>query len=107
MRKNNDARQADCRVFVLWYRFAAHKLVELRTKAIENADIHFSVDAPNVAVGAELPIHQAYVGLVFAVAGNPNVVLFFDVRSQRQVSVDKHLTDIQHRAGAYSSVNDA
>ena len=83
MRGNNGYSTVHCEISCLWYRFAAHELVELRTKAIENADIHFSVDASDVAVGAKLPIYQAHVGLVLAVASNPNVVLFFDVRGQR------------------------
>ena len=83
MRGNNGCLTVHCEISCLWYRFAAHELVELRTKAIENADIHFSVDASDAAVGAKLPIYQAHVGLVLAVASNPNVVLFFDVRGQR------------------------
>ena len=51
-------------------------------------------DALNTSVRAELPERQTYIGLVFAVAGNPYIVVALDVGYHRKILVDEHLVYI-------------
>ena len=80
----------------------ADKLVELALIAVEDVDVNGTSDAVNASVGGQLPIDQADIGLVFAVAGYPNVVFLFEVGGILHVGVDEHLVDIED--GAFASV---
>ena len=65
--------------------------------AIEDIDVNRPPNAADAPVGAQLPIHQMHIGFIFAVTGYPYVVVFLDVGSQREVAIDKKLTNIKYR----------
>ena len=73
------------------------EVFELGAVAIEDVDIDIAHDAFDAAIGTELPEGQTDIGLVLSVAGNPHIVIAFDIGSQREVLVDKILIDIENR----------
>ena len=73
----------------------ADKLVELALIAVEDVDVNGTSDAVNTSVGGQLLIDQADVGLVFAVAGYPYLIVTFQVRCLLQVVVDEILADVE------------
>lgn len=77
-----------------------HKLAELVVIAIEDIDIHKSVDAIHLAILAELPDGQPDVGLVLSIPGYPDGIILLYVGSQGKIAVDKHLTHVENRSGA-------
>lgn len=81
-----------------------NKLFPLSLVAIEYVQVHMSLDAFHIAVGAELPQRQMDVGFVLAIARNPEMIVFLQVWGIVQPSVDKALVDIQQWTDAQSSL---
>lgn len=81
------------------------KLVKLVFVAVEYVDVYLAAYAPHMAVGAKLPIDQFHVGLVFAVARYPYVVVVFNIGGRWQIAVYKALAHVQDGAPAGGSLN--
>lgn len=79
----------------LWDGLCTKEFLPLSLIAIENVQIALGGDAPHVTVTRKLPDVQVYVWLVFAIAGNPEVVVLFQVGSQVEISVYKALVDVE------------
>lgn len=58
------------------------KSVENVLIAVENTDVYLAVDASHASFGTELPVEQVHVGLVFAIASDPNIIIALEVGSQ-------------------------
>ena len=68
------------------------------TIAVENIDVYVSAYSAHSAVRTQLPQHQAHIGLVFAIARYPYAIVAFKVGRHAEISVYKHLTDVEDRA---------
>ena len=82
----------------------ANEFFPLSLIAVEYVQVHMALDTFYVAIGTELPQRQVYVGFILAIAGYPEMIVFFKVWGIVQPSVDKALVDIQQWTDAQSSL---
>ena len=75
--------------------FFLDERVELALVAVEHVDVDIALNTGHATVGTELPVGQAHIGLILAVAGYPYTVVALQVGLLRQVVVDEHLVDVK------------
>lgn len=68
--------------------------------AIEYVDVNVTADSGYATIGGKLPDGEADIGLVFAIAGYPNLVVALDVVGIGEVTVHERLADIENRRAA-------
>lgn len=83
-----------------------YKAFELWLIAVEHVDVNIACDAADLAIGAQLPVNQFYIGFVLSVAGYPDIVFLFDVLRMVHVMVDETLADVKDGTHACSLFHD-